>query len=144
MIGSDGISEQHDDELRIFTVEEARMLIPELRPMLQAMQEQKQELDELRRQFRKLTPAMRGNGQAEEAAELDQRIREQVSGLRRKVEEVTDLGVLIKDIDQGLVDFPALRDGRAVLLCWKADEPDLAYWHEMEAGFAGRQPIDWE
>lgn len=112
--------------------------------MLLAMQVEKQELSELRRQFRALTPAMRGNGQAEEAAELDQKIRERVASLRRKVEEVSDLGVLIKDIDEGIVDFPALREGRAVLLCWKVDEPELRYWHEMEAGFAGRRLIDWE
>ena len=50
--------------------------------------------------------------------------------------------VLIKDINLGLLDFPALKDGREVYLCWQYGEDDIAFWHEVEAGYAGRQPID--
>jgi hypothetical protein len=56
--------------------------------------------------------------------------------------QLEGLGVQLKDYSQGLIDFPAMRDGRVVLLCWKADEGDqLEWWHDMEAGFAGRQPL---
>jgi hypothetical protein len=55
---------------------------------------------------------------------------------------ILDTGVQIKDINIGLLDFPALRDGREVYLCWQYGEGDIAFWHEVEAGFAGRQPID--
>jgi hypothetical protein len=52
------------------------------------------------------------------------------------------LGVQLKDYSQGLIDFPSMRDGRVVLLCWKADEGDqLEWWHDLETGFAGRQPL---
>lgn len=58
------------------------------------------------------------------------------------VHQIQDLGVLLKDINLGLLDFPALRDGREVYLCWQYGEGDIAFWHEVEAGFAGRQPIE--
>lgn len=55
-----------------------------------------------------------------------------------------DMGIEVKDLTTGLIDFPALRDGRIVYLCWKYNEGSIQFWHEIEAGFAGRQPIDWE
>jgi hypothetical protein len=58
------------------------------------------------------------------------------------VHQIQDLGVLIKDINLGLLDFPALKDGREVYLCWQYGEGEIAFWHEIEAGFAGRQPIE--
>ena len=58
--------------------------------------------------------------------------------------ELRELGVLVKDARQGLLDFPARRAGRRVLLCWRVGEPSLAYWHESESGFAGRRPVDDE
>jgi hypothetical protein len=58
------------------------------------------------------------------------------------IHRILDTGVLIKDVNQGLLDFPALRDGREVYLCWKYGEGDIAFWHEIHAGFAGRQPIE--
>jgi hypothetical protein len=58
------------------------------------------------------------------------------------VHQIQDMGVLIKDINLGLLDFPALRDGQEVYLCWQYGEGEIAFWHEVEAGFAGRQPIE--
>jgi hypothetical protein len=58
------------------------------------------------------------------------------------IHEMQASGVLIKDINLGLLDFPALKDGREVYLCWQYGEGEIAFWHEVEAGFAGRQPID--
>ncbi len=62
--------------------------------------------------------------------------------IARLVRAVSELGILIKDLDTGLVDFPTLRDGREVYLCWQLGEPHIAWWHEIETGFAGRQPLD--
>ena len=56
-------------------------------------------------------------------------------------DQIQDLGVLVKDINLGLLDFPALREGQEVYLCWQYGEGEIAFWHEVEAGFAGRQPI---
>ena len=58
------------------------------------------------------------------------------------VHRIQDTGALIKDINTGLLDFPALRDGREVYLCWQYGEGEIAFWHEVEGGFAGRQSID--
>ena len=58
------------------------------------------------------------------------------------VHQIQDSGALIKDINIGLLDFPALKDGREVYLCWQYGEEDIQFWHEVEAGFAGRQPIE--
>jgi hypothetical protein len=58
------------------------------------------------------------------------------------IHSIQDAGAIIKDINIGLLDFPALRDGREVYLCWKYGEGDIAFWHEIEDGFAGRQSID--
>lgn len=56
--------------------------------------------------------------------------------------EIQSLGIVIRDVDRGLIDFPAVRDGREVYLCWQLDEGEIAFWHDIEAGFGGRQPLD--
>lgn len=116
-------------------------MLPELRSNLLMIQAEKKKLDELRSEMRRLTPAMRGNGHAEEASELDKQIRSKVDVLRDRVEAITDQGVMIKDIDNGIVDFPTRREGRVVLLCWMITEPDITHWHELDSGFQGRQPL---
>jgi hypothetical protein len=58
--------------------------------------------------------------------------------------QLQDMGIEVKDLSIGLIDFLALKDGRVVYLCWKYDEGSVQFWHEIEAGFAGREPIDWE
>lgn len=58
--------------------------------------------------------------------------------------QLQDMGIEVKDLSTGLIDFPALKDGRVVYLCWKYNEGSIQFWHEIEAGFAGRQLIDWE
>jgi hypothetical protein len=56
--------------------------------------------------------------------------------------EIDEIGVVVKDLDQGLLDFPAVLEGRAVLLCWKMGEKEIGFWHPAEEGFAGRKPLD--
>jgi len=64
--------------------------------------------------------------------------------LRDAVDRLLELGVEVKDIDAGLVDFPSRRAGEDVLLCWRAGEERVEYWHDLEEGYAGRKPIDWD
>ncbi len=66
------------------------------------------------------------------------------AGLRSVIEEVQQLGCVVKDLDIGLVDFPTLFHGREVYLCWKLGEPSIAFWHGTDEGFAGSKPIDSE
>ena len=64
-----------------------------------------------------------------------------VETLREQIEAIQDTGCVIKDIEVGLVDWPAMHQGREVLLCWKYGEPEVGFWHELHTGFAGRRPI---
>jgi hypothetical protein len=64
-----------------------------------------------------------------------------LTSLMASAQQIVDFGVEIKDLDKGLCDFPHLRDGRVVLLCWLKGEEHIEWWHDVEAGFAGRQPL---
>lgn len=125
-----------------FTVEEARALVPRLRGLLTAIQVEKQQLDREVEALRQLSPAMRGNGHGAEATQREGRIAELTAALQQKVHQLLALGIEVKDLNAGLVDFPCLRGGRVVFLCWRVDEPTVAYWHETDAGYAGRQPLE--
>ena len=71
-------------------------------------------------------------------SELEQKIQR----VRESLSEIDEIGVQIKDLDVGLLDFPCTVDGEVVLLCWKSGEPAIEHWHTVESGFQGRQPID--
>ena len=85
-----------------------------------------------------------GNGggvRPHEVDELQLAIDEEAAAIVRCVAELQELGLLVKDLDEGLVDFPALRGGEEVLLCWHLGEDEVAFWHTLEDGFAGRKPL---
>jgi len=130
--------------VRHFTPEEANAALAQVRPLVERMVATRAEhVASLERQ-EELEGRIRGNGGgippaelAETAAEVDRLARE----LARVVDDLGGLGVQVKDLDEGLVDFPALRRGETVLLCWKLGEDEIGYWHTLEAGFAGRRPL---
>jgi len=133
--------------VRHFTAEEANDALVEVRPLVEEMVARRREhIAALERQ-EELEGHIRGNGGgippaqlAETAAEVERLER----SLTRTVDELHDLGVLVKDLDDGLIDFPAERRGETVLLCWKLGEDEIGYWHTMEDGFAGRRPLPLE
>lgn len=130
---------------RFFTVDEANALLPELEPLMARLQQLGQELSDVRSRLAGLQWKVRGNGHLAPAdLEADTRraraLAEEVEAL---VARIQALGCEVKDIELGLVDFPALRNGRPVYLCWRLGEPKVAYWHELDTGFAGRRPVDW-
>ncbi|MBX5492055.1 MAG: DUF2203 domain-containing protein [Chloroflexi bacterium] len=130
---------------RYFTVEEATALLPRLTALLTELRERRRALlaKELEQQERYRT-RVRVNGHArggEEFAERQAAIEADLAALNQGVQAVTALGVELKDIETGLVDFPSWREGRVVYLCWRLGEPTIAWWHEVDAGFAGRQPL---
>ncbi|MBI2913377.1 MAG: DUF2203 domain-containing protein [Chloroflexi bacterium] len=128
---------------RRFSLDEAERLLPRLSGLLLRLQELKREHDQLQEQAREIEGKMASDGHLLEAG-LNQarqamvRAAAEVSAL---IEEVQALGCELKDIDQGLVDFRTVVDGREVYLCWKLGEPAIAWWHELQTGFAGRQPL---
>jgi hypothetical protein len=82
-----------------------------------------------------------GDGIGEARSPEFNRLREE---LEQCVAELGELGVQIKDVESGLLDFPALREGADVLLCWRVGEDAVEWWHGLEDGFAGRRPVDWD
>jgi hypothetical protein len=133
--------------VRHFTPEEANAALEVVRPLVERMVEQRRaHVGALERQ-EELDGHIKGNGGgippatlAETAAEVDRIARE----LARTVDEINEAGAQVKDLDEGLIDFPARRHGETVFLCWKLGEDEIRYWHRVEDGFAGRQELPLE
>jgi hypothetical protein len=129
---------------RLFTLAEAEALLPTVIPILEAIRDARQELSRSEGEIGRRLAPVRGNGHHVDADEL-KRLRDGVAGaartLRARAAELEALDVELKDPDRGLIDFRADRDGRVVYLCWRLGEPRIDWWHELEAGFAGRQPL---
>ena len=115
-----------------------------MRPVAERMVALRERLRELEREQRELVQTIAGNGSGfavndARRGDFDALVKE----LEGCVEELEALGVVVKDVDLGLVDFPALRGDEEVLLCWHVGEERIAYWHGLEEGYAGRKPVDW-
>jgi len=74
-------------------------------------------------------------------ADAAEEVEREARALATTIDEIDGHGAQVKDLDEGLIDFPALRNGETVLLCWKLDEDEIGYWHRVEDGFAGRRPL---
>ena len=125
--------------MKIFTVQEANALLPNVRIILAKIQRAYRKLGRFRDEVRKASEAAEqgGGGIADGAA-----YAAVLTEFTLQLAELEGLGVQLKDFDRGLVDFPSLRDGRVVLLCWQLGEGDeLEWWHDVDAGFAGRTPL---
>ena len=127
---------------QLFTVAEANAMLPEIVPLLLEMRSRKVALDTALAALDKLTPAMHLNGHAAEARELETRIHELSAELAAGIDHLAAQGIEIKSIDHGLIDFPTLRAGRVVFLCWRLGEgAAIRFWHEVHDGFAGRRAL---
>lgn len=128
---------------RIFTLEEASAQLPRLREILLEMQEKKPALDALREELAKLGHTASGNGHlvGKEAAGKRKQADALVDRLNELMSEITEIGCEIKGVEQGLIDFRAERDGRIVYLCWRLGEDEIGFWHELDHGYAGREPL---
>lgn len=133
---------------RRFTHQEAERLLPEVDRALREAQTLKRRYDEAEEGIsvtvRRIS--MAGGSLVDRQAILDRRSARDGSAERLKevIEEVHALGVLIKDLDTGLVDFPTLFHGEEVYLCWRLGERGIEFWHGVEEGFRGRKAIDRE
>jgi hypothetical protein len=129
---------------RIFTPDEANSALEQVRPLAERMVELRVRLGELEDEQRDVVRIVAGNGSGEgvgdaRTPEFAKLARE----LQEVVDELTSIGIQLKDADTGLLDFPAVREGEDVLLCWSVGEPAVEWWHGLEDGFAGRQRIDF-
>jgi hypothetical protein len=129
---------------RRFTPTEANEALAEVRPLVERMVSAKRTLDEAQARRDEATQSIAGNGGGippQELARLQDEVERRAADLAGVVTQLHELGLLVKDLDAGLVDFPAQREGEDVLLCWRLGEVEVAFWHGLEDGFAGRRPI---
>jgi hypothetical protein len=140
---------------RFYDLDAANERLPELREILGALRDQRAELIRLRDQVLERQEAVEaGSGrtgeppsEADDAASDDElrliRLRMQgvIDQMQAGVARIDALGITLREIESGLIDFPALVNGRQVSLCWRLGEDDVAWWHELTAGFSGRRPL---
>jgi hypothetical protein len=125
------------DDKKYFTVEEANRLIPQMRAIVESLRQGRQEMLRHRPEAEAMAQHATGNGGGAAGAYLG--VHSQVLG--RGLVQLQAMGVLLKDIDRGLIDFPHWREGREVYLCWLYGEEQINYWHEIDSGYSGRQPL---
>ena len=122
---------------RHFTLKEANELLPQLTPLLTRLRQAKDELTDADA-HEALSEAAPTNGGGEQGRQVGIAFLE----VRQLLETVERAGIVLRDIDRGLVDFPALIDDREIYLCWELGEDEVAFWHELEGGYGGREPLD--
>jgi hypothetical protein len=124
--------------MRYFTVEEANAALRTLRPMVAAMLKARENIVAAKPDLWPVLEKAAGNGGSDKASA----VLVDFETVRRSVKAIEGLGIELKDVNTGLVDFLSKRDGRDVYLCWRFDEPKVAFWHDLETGFTGRQPLE--
>lgn len=135
---------QTNQPRRLFTVEQANAALPLVRAIAADLSQLSREVIDRRERLAHLRGGreLKSYGPySEELAQVEEELARDGQRLQEYVEELRQLGVEPKNGPEGLVDFPGEMDGRLVWLCWKLGEPEVLYWHELEAGFSGRQPL---
>ena len=127
---------------KLFSVEEANMLLPEIRTILDEFKDRKKMFFELKEEIIELTEVVDSEEYRSEELSKKERIMMATSKeIENLFEEIADLGCVVKDIDNGLVDFISIFKGRKVFLCWKKGENKVSWYHDMQTGFTGRKKI---
>ncbi|HEX8983569.1 MAG TPA: DUF2203 domain-containing protein [Ktedonobacterales bacterium] len=127
-----------------FTREQAEALLPRLGASLREIQSLRAELTDAERELQEAHERVASNGHSPmaELATLPAHMADLTRRIADQAREVAESGAIIKDLDMGLLDFPSLRDGRVVYLCWRLGEDGIHWWHETDTGISGRQPLD--
>lgn len=120
-----------------FTLDQANSILQFIRPRMAMIMELRQRLIDMRPDLWPVIQKAAGNGGNQAASSAGQ----DFENLDRLVREIQSTGAIIKDINTGLVDFLHERFGRVVYLCWQFDEPEIKFWHELDAGFTSRKPV---
>jgi hypothetical protein len=133
--------------MRHFTPEEANAALVEVRPLVEELVARRAAHTEALERQEELETRIRGNGGGippATLAESNARVEREERAIARLVDQIAELGAQVKDVDEGLIDFPALRHGETVLLCWRLGEDEIRYWHTVEDGFGGRRELPLE
>lgn len=132
--------------MRTFTLDEAQSLLPVLEALLKRAIESKQAADEVEAGLSALAQRIYLSGGTRvdvgQVARLRAEVDNNTQRVRESIAEIDAIGVQVKDLDSGLLDFPYRLDDDVVLLCWRMGESSIEHWHTMDAGFKGRQPVD--
>jgi hypothetical protein len=129
---------------RYFTLDEATALLPTVRPLLEQIINLRARLERTERDLVSLHWKARTNGHASQEGSFGEGQSARtalMAEINSRLNALRELGVEVKDPATGLIDFPSLREGRTVYLCWRLGEPAIDYWHELDTGFGGRQPL---
>jgi hypothetical protein len=122
---------------RHYTVEEANALLPNVKPVLQRLRDAKDLLTDSEA-HELLSDAAPTNG----GGEAGRQVGEAFLDVRRLLGTLEEAGIVVRDIDRGLIDFPAIRDGEEIYLCWELGEDAVEHWHDLESGYRGRRELD--
>ncbi|HEU0184529.1 MAG TPA: DUF2203 domain-containing protein [Blastocatellia bacterium] len=126
----------YKNAMKLFTIEEANALLPEVKRMFA-------KIDRARATLRRMAPEAKRASESPGGGGVPSGFQysDALATFLASAQEILGLGVEIKDFDQGLIDFPSRRDGKIVYLCWRRGEESIEWWHDLDAGFAGRQPL---
>lgn len=137
-----GAHHAHISAMKLYTVEEANRTLPLVRRIVDDIVRSYAKWQEAVRDFEVMSAGVRADAPNEQATLLQNEAQRLAADIAACVRELEQLGVEFKGYDLGLVDFPSLMGDRTVYLCWRSGEPDVRYWHELDGGYAGRQPIE--
>ena len=129
---------------KIFSVEEANKFIPKLKQLLKTLRSLRNEIEskKVEMDLLEIVGTVARPGSTEEAMPKELEDLNRMAGdFNKRLEELEDIGCQVKDLDQGLVDFFSVREGHLIYLCWKEGEDSIQYWHTLDGGFKGRQPL---
>jgi hypothetical protein len=126
------------EDKRLFTITEANSLLPQLEELLLGVRKERKLLGKVEVEIKKAGDHAREDG----GTAYGPRYIRAMEYITRNIEKIHEMGVLVKDLERGLCDFPYLLDGREVYLCWKLGEPEIRWWHETHTGYSGRRPLD--
>ena len=132
------VNTEMEETEHIFTRGEAEQALAALRPLMEGLRLEWDRIKSLNPEIQKIREKASLDAYSPHGVEYV----ESVSHLMRLMGNVRDMGVLVKDLDKGLCDFPYLREDRVVYLCWHLGEDSIGYWHDRESGFASREPLE--
>jgi hypothetical protein len=132
--------------MKTFTLEEAQSLLPVLESLLKRAVEGKKSAEQAESVLAALARQIYLSGgmrvEVGKVAKLRAEMEAHLQRVTESIAEIDSIGVQVKDLEAGLLDFPCSLDGQVVLLCWRMGEPAIEHWHTVDAGFQGRQPLD--
>lgn len=132
--------------MKTFTLDEAQSLLPVLEALLKRALDAKSSAEAAESEIGDLTKRIYLAGgmhvDVSKVAKMRADVESHLQRVRETVAEIDEIGVQVKDLETGLLDFPCRLDDQVVLLCWRMGETSIEHWHTMESGFKGRQPVD--